>query len=197
MDTNRVALIRYNAPDGTRCVGSGLLVAEGTVLTADHVADGSKYRVMCGGRQFRVAAALRSESAEVDLAVLRLVGPGDRVERMSYARVDRARADRLMSCVAVGFPRWNNDGSRRLAAQVDGFVPTADGLDPQASGGFQQGLLTLVGNRIPGSPPIPDGALGPASRSPWGGMSGAVVVADGLVIGVVRSHNLAKGGQSL
>jgi len=116
---------------------------------------------------------------------------------MSYARVDRDQADRVMGCVAVGFPRWNKGASGRLAAQVDGFVPTADGLDPQASSGFQQGLLTLVGDRIPGAPPILDGAIGPASPSPWGGMSGAVVIADNLVIGVIRSHNLAKGGQSL
>ena len=67
MDTKRVALIRYNDPDGSRCVGSGLLVAEGRVLTADHVADGSEHRIICGGRHFRVATAVRSESAEVDL----------------------------------------------------------------------------------------------------------------------------------
>ena len=35
-----------------------------------------------------------------------------------------------------------------------------------------------------------------AKGSPWAGMSGAVVVADDLVIGVVRSHNITEGGGS-
>ncbi len=197
MDTKRVALIRYQAPDGSRCVGSGLLVEDLKVLTADHVADGSRYRVECDRRQFGVAAVVRSESAEVDLAVLTLAGPGHGLERMSYARVERSQVDRVTGCVAVGFPRWNTGAGGRAAAQVDGYVPTADGWEPLASSGFEEGLLTLVGDRIPAAPLIPDGTLDRAPRSPWGGMSGAVVVAGDLVIGVVRSHNLAKGGQSL
>ena len=48
VETGRVALIRYRAPDGTPCVGSGLLIDEGQVLTAGHVAEGSGYRVECG-----------------------------------------------------------------------------------------------------------------------------------------------------
>ena len=40
METGRVALIRYTAPDGVPCAGSGLLIDASTVLTADHVAAG-------------------------------------------------------------------------------------------------------------------------------------------------------------
>ena len=187
MDMKRVALIRYKAPDGSRCVGSGLLVKDHTVLTADHVANGSHHRVACGGRNFRVTAVLRSETAEVDLAVLILSGPPLGLEQMSYARVDRSRVDRVTRCVAVGVPRWNTDARGRAFAQVEGSMPTADGLHALAEGGFDQELLTLVGDRTPGSPP----------NSFWGGMSGAVVVADDVVIGVVRSHNVFKGIQSL
>lgn len=178
-------------------MGSGLLVDDLTVLTADHVADGSGHRVESGGRKFQVAAVVRSETAEVDLAVLILTGPGHGLGRMSYARVDRSQVSKVTGCVAVGFPRWNASPGERPSAQVDGFVPTADGLVHLASRAFEEGLLTLVGDRIPGAPPIPEGALDTMPRSPWGGMSGAVVVACDLVIGVVRSHNLAKGGQSL
>jgi len=192
VDTKRVALIRYQAPDGSRCVGSGLLVEDLKVLTADHVADGTKHRVECDRRQFRVAAVIRSETAEVDLAVLTLAGPGHELERMSYARVERSQVDRVTGCVAVGFPRWNTGAGGRAAAQVDGYVPTADGWEPLASSGFEEGLLTLVGDRIPAAPLIPDGALDPAPRSPWGGMSGAVVVAGDLVIGWFAATTLLR-----
>ena len=76
-------------------------------------------------------------------------------------------------------------------------MPTAEGLESTADSGLRAGWLTLVGYRIPGAPDIPAGTLSETAPSPWGGMSGAVVVAGDLVIGVVRSHNLAAGGQSL
>ena len=73
VETGRVALIRYTAPDGARCVGSGLLVDERWVLTADHVAQGSGHRVECDRGAAAVAEAVRSGTSEVDLALLRVV----------------------------------------------------------------------------------------------------------------------------
>jgi hypothetical protein len=70
-------------------------------------------------------------------------------------------------------------------------------MESTADAGLRAGLLTLVGDRIPGAPPIPVQALHEQSGGPWGGMSGAGVVVGDLVIGVVRSYNLAAGGQSL
>ena len=70
-------------------------------------------------------------------------------------------------------------------------MPTAEGLESTADAGLRAGWLTLIGDRIPGAPEIPVGALSETVPSPWGGMSGAVVVAGDLVVGVVRSHNLA------
>jgi hypothetical protein len=85
----------------------------------------------------------------------------------------------------------------RRSAQVEGWLPTAEGLESTADAGLHAGWLTLVGDRIPAAPDIPVGPLSETAPSPWGGMSGAVVVAGDLVVGVVRSHNLAAGGQSL
>jgi hypothetical protein len=197
VETGRVALIRYRAPDGRQCVGSGLLIDERRVLTAGHVADGSGHRVECDSGASSVAQVLRSGAPEIDLAVLTLRSPVADLARLECARVDRGRVDRVSGCTAVGFPRWRKDGDSRRSAQVDGSVPTAEGLESTADAGLRAGWLTLIGERIPGAPDIPAGTLIDTAPSPWGGMSGAVVAADDLVIGVVRSHNLAAGGQSL
>ena len=39
--------------------------------------------------------------------------------------------------------------------------------------------------------------LTPQDGSPWGGMSGAVVIKDGMVVGVIRSPRSPKGPQAL
>ena len=197
LETGRVALIRYISPGGAACVGSGLLVDGRRVLTADHVADGSGHRVECDTGTRAVVAVLRSGTAEVDLAVLTVGEPVAGLGRLGCARVDRGRVDQVKGCVAVGFPRWQKTGDQRRSAQVNGRVPTAEGLESTADAGLRAGLLTLVGNRIPGAPDIPTGMLSDQQANPWGGMSGAGVVAGNLVVGVVRSHNLAGGGQSL
>ena len=198
METDRVALIRYAARDGTPCIGSGLLVGESSVLTADHVADGQGHRVECAGKSRDVSQVLRSGSPDVDLAVLTLCEPVAGIGWLSCARIDRRHVGRVDSCVAIGFPRWKKDGEKRRSAQVEGVVPTAEGLEATADAGLRAGFLTLVGNRMPEAPRVPVGAMSEGKRATsWGGMSGAGVVAVNFVIGVVRSHNIAAGAQSL
>ena len=198
METSRIVLIRYESPDGLPCIGSGLLVSASQVLTADHVADGTGHRVVrAGGAGVTVSAVLRSYDTAVDLAVLTLSEPQRGVTRLSYARINRSCVGQVSGCIAVGFPRWNKHGEWRRTAQVSGCIPTAEGLEPGADDGLRAGYLTLVGDRIPGAPPIPQRELHDRSASPWAGMSGAAVVVADMVIGVVRSYNLAAGGQSL
>ncbi len=199
METGRVALIRYIAPDGVKSVASGLLVSDRHVLTADHVAKGSLHVVSCTAGDFEVTAMLRSFRLDIDLAVLTLNDRVTGLGQLPYARVDRSQMGRVTGCITVGFPRWKKAGVQRRTAQLDGCIPTAEGLEPDADSGLRAGFLTLVGDRLPapGAPAIACGALHEESRSPWGGMSGAGVVTGDLVIGVVRSHNLAAGGQSV
>jgi Trypsin-like peptidase domain len=192
-----VALIAYTAPGDVRCVASGLFVDGCRVLTADHVAEGTGHRVEFPGGSRHVVAVIRSGSVDVDLAVLTVNEPVEALTPLKCAQVDRGRVARLSGCVAVGFPRWRRDGGERRSAQVNGWMPTAEGLETTADSGLRAGFLTLIGDRIPGAPPIPAGTLIGAQPNPWGGMSGAAVVVDGLLVGVVRSHNLASGGQSL
>ena len=197
METRRVALIRYIGPDGSWCVGSGLLVGDRHVLTADHVAEGEGHRVKCAGAEVKVTEVLRSHDHAVDLAVLTLSESAGGLGQLSCGQVDRSQLDRVTGCVAVGFPRWKKDGDKRQAAQVHGWVPTAEGLESTADAGLRAGFLTLVGDRVPGAPPILDRELHEQAGSPWGGMSGAGVAVGEVIIGVVRSYNLAAGGQSL
>lgn len=198
VETSRIALIRFAAPDGTLCVGSGLLINDQVILTADHVADGSGHRVDIRGRSHDVSHVFRSGSSTVDLAVLRLKEAIAGVTPLRCARVDQDRVGQIASCAAVGFPRWKRDGEKRRSAQVDGTIPNGEGLEPTPDQGLKLGFLTLVGNRKP-SRAIKQGPITEAgTTTPWGGMSGAVVIAEGsLVIGVVRSVNLAADGQSL
>lgn len=197
METNRVALITYTAPDGKRCVASGVFVDSQRVLTADHVALGTAHHIDFPEGQRDVGAIIRSATLDVDLAILMVTEPVRDMTPLEYARVDRSQVSRLSECVAVGFPRWRRDQGARRSAQVNGWMPTAEGLEPTADSGLRAGLLTLVGDRIPGAPDIPNGVLIDARPNPWGGMSGAGVVVDGALVGVVRSYNLASGGQSL
>jgi hypothetical protein len=100
--------------------------------------------------------------------------------------------------LAVGFPRWKRDGNRRRSAQIDGAIPTGEGLESIGGRGLQLGFLTLVGNRKPARVIKQGPIMEAGTTTPWGGMSGAVVVADGqFIVGVVRSVNLAADGQSL
>jgi hypothetical protein len=193
VETRRVALISYRTDSGRR-VASGLLVDERSVLTTDHVAAGHGHRVECGGAVSEVQAVFRSGTLEVDLAVLRLSTPVPGVVRLGCARVDQSRAGEVRDCVAVGFPRWKSAAGQRPSAQVTGTVPTAEGLRSSGGSGLRPGFLTLVAGRIVGAPNVERGDF---DASPWAGMSGAGVVAGDLIVGVVRSHNLAEGPQSL
>ncbi|MEV7211525.1 hypothetical protein AB0O31_00310, partial [Kitasatospora cineracea] len=195
LETDRVVLLRYDV-DGEPQVGTGLRVGGETVLTADHCAGGSNLRAVRDGREFPAQVVVRTHRSDVDLAVLRAPGIGVK-EPVGFARVDRSVAGAVRDCQAVGFPRWKRDARNgRTTAQPCGWVPTAEGIAVGGPGGAPVGLLSfkMAGPEIP-LHPTSVGTLG--AGSPWGGMSGAAVVGSGLVIGVVRSHNLSEGTGSL
>ena len=191
----RATLIRYIAHDGTPCVGSGLLIDERRVLTADHVANGSNYLVESARGTHNVAAVLRSNKPGVDLAVLNLTEPVVGLRQLKYAQINRSQVDRVSGCTAVGFPEWKKDGDQQRSAEVDGWIPTAEGLYFTDTGA-RAGWLTLVSDPVPGAPSISPETSSEMPTGPWAGMSGAAVVAGDLVIGVVSSHNPAVGRTS-
>ena len=205
METARIAYIRYTS-GGVPCAGSGLQVGARNVLTAGHVAGGTGYQVQLAEIWYEVNKVLKSDDPQVDLAILTLKEAAPSVASLRYAAISREHVASVRECVAVGYPWWKRKGATRVTAQVEGTIPTAEGLEVTANRGLQVSLFTLVGNRDPEQPDIPVGALtaddpevGTSSViSQWAGMSGAVVVTGGdVVVGVIRSHNLAGGAQSL
>lgn len=195
---SRYALIRYQDADNNWRVGSGLIVRDRAVLTADHITNGTLHRVECADKTISVQSIVRSGTANVDLAVLMLAEPVAGLPPMHCARVDRSQpARRLDGCVAVGFPLWKRDGHGRVTVQVEGFIRTGDDLRMLVVGGTDGQPLTLIGDRVPGHPDLPEGTIDYGPGSQWAGMSGAVVVARGMVIGVIHSHKLGNGFQSL
>lgn len=80
--------------------------------------------------------------------------------------------------------------------QADGYVGTGEGASPHAGAD----LGPVVAFKIT-SPAIRDRAVAVGDladpASPWGGMSGAVIVAGSRIIGVVRGHAPAAGVGSL
>ncbi|HZE17562.1 MAG TPA: hypothetical protein VE197_18700 [Mycobacterium sp.] len=188
-------LLRYMR-DGEPRRGSGLRIGGTYVLTADHCANGTGHTVVVGGRDYPATVALRSGHGEVDIAVLS--APDLPVlPRLSCARVNTGIAARIKDCVALGFPTWNRLGGVDRLAQADGYAGTGEGADPRAgSGGVPLLALKIT------TPAIKDRtvAAGDLSEptSPWGGMSGAVIVSGGAQInGVVRGHAPATGVGSL
>ncbi|MEV6114039.1 trypsin-like peptidase domain-containing protein [Streptomyces sp. NPDC052109] len=188
---DRVAEVVARCADGTRPRGSGYLVATNLVLTAAHVvrdADtvtvrfnpdrtdewSAPARVGWFGPDRTDAALLEIDPGAVPFSrqaePVRLGAPGE----------DNA----VLTCSAVGFPlfkmRRRPDGSRaRDACHAWGHVPVLSNR--------RTGTLEF---RVP--PPE-----GTAQGSPWEGMSGAAVWAEGRVIGIVVEHHPAEGPGTL
>ena len=190
----RYLLIRYEL-DGASYVGSGFLVTDRAVLTADHVADGTGHRIVHDGVELAVEARVRSGDTTVDLAVLLLRHPVPDLAPIPCALVDRGWGGKLTGCWAVGFPRRSKDDAGRASRQVYGSIRPADGV--HADGKADGAWLTLVGEKADwGDAPADEAATGDGGN-PWGGMSGAAVVKGNMVIGVVSRYYAEKGPETL
>jgi hypothetical protein len=190
----RYLLIRYEL-DGASYVGSGFLVTDRAVLTADHVADGTGHRIVHDGVELAVEGCVRSGDTTVDLAVLILRHPVPDLAPIPCALVDRGGGGKLTGCWAIGFPRRSKDDAGRASRQVYGSIRPADGV--HADGKADGAWLTLVGEKADwGDAPADEAATGDGGN-PWGGMSGAAVVKGNMVIGVVSRYYAEKGPETL
>jgi tetratricopeptide (TPR) repeat protein len=186
LQMDRVVEVIVGLPDGGRR-GSGYLVAAGRVLTAAHVvADAIDVRVRFDadrpGEQ-AVEAAVDWRQSEIDVAVLRIPesgGPDSEVEPADFGGV--GEHDVVLRCSVLGFPRFklrtDRDGTRyRDSEHVHATCAVLSNR--------REGTLDL---RVP---PPADGDE--PDISPWEGMSGAVVLSRGLVVGVVVKHHRSDG----
>ncbi|MGP3984790.1 effector-associated domain 2-containing protein [Streptomyces sp. KR80] len=175
--------------------GSGYRVGEAWVLTAAHVVAGpvASVRVRFDADRPEEWSAdahvvLLAESADVALLEMALVPPGrPAADPPHYAVVPDA--DVVLPFSAMGFPRFK--------LRKDPALPLDDGsLSQYRDSCHVSGTVSVLSNRREGTLELavvaPPGDVEP-ERSPWEGMSGAVVWCGGAVIGVVSAHHRADG----
>ncbi|MGW4890919.1 trypsin-like peptidase domain-containing protein [Kitasatospora sp. NPDC004240] len=181
LQVERVAEVIVELTGGARRRGSGYLVAPRKVLTAAHVVvDATCVEVRFDAdRPDERTIEARTVFAHwgIDLAVLTLAEPGGD-GTVSYGRV--GEHDAPLYCSAAGFPRFklrrdpDGTGYRDLEHVQAICSPLAN---------RREGTLDL---RVAAPAATPDG-------SPWEGMSGAAVLSNGLLVGIVREHHLSDG----
>jgi HEAT repeat protein len=201
----RVVEVLHDRGDGAApqwSSGSGFVVRGALVLTAAHaVGVTGELLVRFRGVEERAARVCTlpggrpALDTEFDLAVLEIVDPPGDATAVPVARL---RADptldtpNLDGCVAFGFPafqvrtRVGRDRPVRESVRVDGYIPMGQGA--------VEGLATLRVRDAPQHPAIP---VGDVARSPWRGISGAVVFAGGVAVGVVSEHHPPAGVNGL
>lgn len=175
--------------------GSGYRVGDACVLTAAHVVAGpvASIRVRFDADQpgewsADARIALLAESADVALLEIACVPRGRPApDPPHYAAVPDA--DVTLPFSAVGFPRFK---LRKDPAHL-----LDDGSPSQYRDSCHvAGTVSVLSNRREGTLELavvaPPSDLEP-ERSPWEGMSGAVVWCGGAVIGVVSAHHRADG----
>ncbi|MEU6841133.1 trypsin-like peptidase domain-containing protein [Streptomyces sp. NPDC046716] len=191
LDPHRIAEIIVSTSDGGRR-GSGYRVSDGAVLTAAHVVNGAvEVRVRCDADrpgQWAAPAAVAWQDDRTDLAVLSFEPPAQAPSDLLPTRFGRVPDDRpeVIRVHAAGFPLWKRrrgpDGRTfRELHQADGTVAALSNL--------RGGTLELT--------VAPAGADPDPGRSPWEGMSGAVVWSGSRVVGVVAEHHRPEGAGRL
>ncbi|ANP52811.1 hypothetical protein J2Z21_000353 [Streptomyces griseochromogenes] len=188
----RAAEVIVTRPDGTRLRGSGYLVATGLVLTAAHVVRGAKAVTVrfnpdqddewSAPAQARWFGPGRTDAALLDIGPGPHSSPTREVDPVSFGAPGSDNA--VLTCSAVGFPRfklrqWPDGSVARDVCHAWGHVPVLSNL--------RSGTLEF---RVPPPERTERG-------SPWEGMSGAAVWAEGRVIGIVVEHHRAEGPGTL
>ncbi|TCO59826.1 S1 family peptidase [Actinocrispum wychmicini] len=168
-------------------VGSGFLIRDRVVLTAAHVvADGTlAVRGLHDGGKVLWPARIRLLGDQADLALLDVDGGPDAVPPIEFVRIGRTGAEVVDGCWAVGFPEFKTidvggGAPVRETVHLSGEIRTAEDLHSD--------LLTLHVSNMPKEM---------AQGSPWSGVSGAAVVADGRIVGVLTAHPVRAGQSAL
>jgi Trypsin-like peptidase domain len=176
--------------------GSGCVVAGRTVLTAAHVVEGAVSVTVRDPDKIPRKAALDpafigdATGHGPDLALVEVTDTSINVPTMGFAAVDRdsPTGDPVKGCHVVGYPAFaEQDGGRfRETADAFGDVPVLSRLG--------RGMLSVQVIQRPRPLPRQKITLG---QSEWSGMSGAPVVADGRLLGVVCEHAPREGSSSI
>ena len=199
LDADRALQIvaRGGAPGAGDRFGSGYLVGGGLVLTAAHVVAGAEAvvvrRVLSRGRDIEAEAhvAWTDAGGGADLAVLRLARPG--AEFSADLPAPRfGRVEGSVACEVLGFPLFmvRRDAPGPLSGRRLVYRDSHHAVGSVSSWSGRYGGTLQVTLDPPREDPDP-------ARSPWEGMSGAAVFADGALIGVVCEHYRPEGANRI
>ncbi|QXQ12635.1 AAA family ATPase [Skermania piniformis] len=142
-------------------------------------------------RPARVVA--RSGTIDVDIAVLDAPDLPPLDTRARYARVD-PRSDAALPVSAHGFPTFK---PHLRSVHVTGRMPLAEGRDPRAPAEQPHKLTVWVDAAPPTLPPQQPRLRSEPPTNPWSGISGAAVLFDGYLIGVMDSGYPSEGTRAL
>ncbi|MES9604599.1 trypsin-like peptidase domain-containing protein [Actinomadura sp. NPDC000929] len=174
---------------------SGYLIANGLVITCAHaIRDAAQIRV-----RFRAESPEEwtgpgevisfSNEESLDVAVIRIekTEATKRSERLKFGRISRDR-DTVIQCTGMGYPAFkiratssSSDPSQKIAFR-DSF--------------YLSGSISLLSNQKSrtlevniANPPAPT----QGQISPWSGISGTALFANGMLIGLVSRHHWREG----
>ncbi|MGH3779052.1 MAG: caspase, EACC1-associated type [Pseudonocardiaceae bacterium] len=184
VDPGRMAQIIVTNPDNTaRFRGSGYRVTNDTVLTSAHlVRDGIIHvRFPVGNAEWDALATIACIDKTVDVAVLRFDPPvvAPVVAPVRYGRITTNPA--VVAVETAGFPYFKRyiESSHVIVQDLASLPGTTSSMANLRSGTLEINV----------DPP----GMGPENHSPWEGMSGAPVWAEGRIVGVITSHNVMDG----
>ena len=192
-------IVRGASGDGVR--GTGYLAGGGMALTAAHVVHGARSvtvrRVLGPGRLAEAAAQVAwiDTDGHTDLAVLRVSADTEQAAAFP-ADLPPLRLGRVVGpvdCEAVGFPLFKlrpPEPGQGYGSGEPAYRDThhARGMTSPLSDGYGGTLEVTL------EPPRED----PDPReSPWAGMSGAALFADGVLVGLVCEHHRAEGANRI
>jgi tetratricopeptide (TPR) repeat protein len=189
-DGGRLAKPRYR-------YGSGCIVRGRTLLTVAHVvADAASVQVRYSDKTVHEATKDPRFVGDAtgpgpDLALVEIDDPALDLPPMGLARLNRdtPTASPVTECHAIGYP-WFAEAQSPTAVRetVDaiGIVPVLSKL--------AAGLLSIHVSDAPRPLPPEQVRLG---QSEWSGMSGAPIVAAGLLLGVVTEHAPREGSSTI
>jgi tetratricopeptide (TPR) repeat protein len=178
-------VVQVFAPSGKHGLGrhsSGLVLAPGLVLTARHAVDGSdgdlEVRVLSGDPRWHACDVAWVGEDDCDAALLRVRGD-EALGAGGPLRLGRLVGERRVGALrAVGFP-WAQvaTGERDAVDRTEAIDAAVDPLSGRAPG--RPGGPLVV--HVEGSVPLQRNDGG----SPWEGMSGAALLRDDVVVGVI------------
>jgi len=171
--------------------GSGYLLGDGRVLTACHVvqpdSEVTAWAVKPSTAIDWLPAKVVHGSAVADLAVLRLDEPFED-EPPTGVRWGRITSATPVPAVVIGYP----DATSHRLGDAERTIHDAELIRGELRAGPADPRATIP-LHLSGSTPIPTDGGG----SPWGGLSGAAVLAGSQVLGVVTQDPRAFGGDRL